>query len=310
MRGKPMSREHVTLPREEVERVIKVLRYAAHPQRSPHADALEAALTASPQAAPEGEPPTRGVPRSTIGPALDEADAAFADWLAHEMPPGTIVSDARWWAPRILRAIRRLASPQVQGGEAVPTGWYLRTGHGDSIHFGPKPPACLMPEAWRPFYATPQRAPGVDSPIADIAVVNRVVAALERDAANSRGGLAYLQTAANIIRNLSALASGPSGVDGYYLACFNHGRPNGLIQWWMPNNAGYTPDLAQAGIYTDLTPGYHDSEDTVPVPVEFIYRLRVRRVVDVGDTLNGAFHSAKALRAALAVAAAQDQGEG
>jgi hypothetical protein len=29
---------------------------------------------------------------------------AFADWLKREMPPGTVISDPAWWAPRILRA--------------------------------------------------------------------------------------------------------------------------------------------------------------------------------------------------------------
>ena len=28
---------------------------------------------------------------------------AFAAWLAREMPPGTIIGDPYWWAPRIAR---------------------------------------------------------------------------------------------------------------------------------------------------------------------------------------------------------------
>lgn len=36
-----MSEETISVPREKLERIIKVLRYAAHPQRSPHADDLE-----------------------------------------------------------------------------------------------------------------------------------------------------------------------------------------------------------------------------------------------------------------------------
>jgi hypothetical protein len=90
--------------------------------------------------------------------------------------------------------------------------------------------------------------------------------------------------------------------DGYYLASFKH-QANGSVMWWMPNNAGYTPDLEQAGVYTELTPGYHDSEHTVPVPVSFINGLRVRRVVDPGDSLNSALWSAKSLRAILAALA-------
>jgi len=76
------------------------------------------------------------------------------------------------------------------------------------------------------------------------------------------------------------------------------------------DNCGYTPDLNQAGVYTELKPGYHDSEDTVPVPVSFIRELRVRRVIDPGDSLNSAFHSAKSLRALLAAASAEGNGNG
>ena len=28
----------------------------------------------------------------------------FADWLAHEMPAGTVIGDPKWWAPRIASA--------------------------------------------------------------------------------------------------------------------------------------------------------------------------------------------------------------
>jgi hypothetical protein len=37
--------------------------------------------------------------------------AAFAEWLAREIPPGTVISDPAWWAPRIYRAA--LASSTV-----------------------------------------------------------------------------------------------------------------------------------------------------------------------------------------------------
>ena len=82
--------------------------------------------------------------------------------------------------------------------------------------------------------------------------------------------------------------------DGFYLATFKH-KDNGAVMWWGPDDAGYTPDLATAGI----TSGYHDNEYTVPVPVGFIKALRVRLVVDPGDSLNKAFWSAKHLRDAL-----------
>lgn len=35
----------------------------------------------------------------------------FADWLAREMPPGTVISSPAWWAPRILRAVARATPP-------------------------------------------------------------------------------------------------------------------------------------------------------------------------------------------------------
>ncbi len=45
--------EFVRVPRDELDRAIKVLRYAAHPHPSPHADALEK-LSAAPSP-PEGD---------------------------------------------------------------------------------------------------------------------------------------------------------------------------------------------------------------------------------------------------------------
>jgi hypothetical protein len=87
--------------------------------------------------------------------------------------------------------------------------------------------------------------------------------------------------------------------EGYYLASFKRSHDRGYVTWWMANDAGYTSDLNQAGIYTELKPGYHDSEYTVPVPVSFIDRLRVRRMIDVGDSDNRALWTAKDLRSAL-----------
>lgn len=93
-------------------------------------------------------------------------------------------------------------------------------------------------------------------------------------------------------------ASTQAPVEGYYLATFKHGG-RGYMLWWGPDNRGYTPDLEQAGIYTSITPGYHDNEETVPVPVALVNGLRLRRMLDVGDTDNDTFLTAKALRAAL-----------
>jgi hypothetical protein len=94
----------------------------------------------------------------------------------------------------------------------------------------------------------------------------------------------------------------PAPVHGFYLACFKHKDLGGSVLWWRPGDAGYSPDLEQAGIYTDLQPGYHDSDHTVPVPVAFIDSLRVRRTVDPGDSLNQMFWSAAKLREALGTA--------
>lgn len=97
----------------------------------------------------------------------------------------------------------------------------------------------------------------------------------------------------------SSLVVGDAGDDGYYLASFKRSHDRGCVVWWMPNDSGYTTDLEQAGIYTEIKKGYHDSEYTVPVPVSFVRGLRVRRMVDVGDSLNRALWTAESLRAAM-----------
>jgi hypothetical protein len=140
-----------------------------------------AALTASPQAAPEGEwrmvpvEPTEAMLNVGTGGARGLKRALWQEMVSAAPSPsqggqvtgwrmvdGVAVFSVKANTPGVSdqEFVRyddytTAASPQVKDGEAVPTGWYLRTGHGDSIHFGPKPPACLMPEAWRPFYAAP-----------------------------------------------------------------------------------------------------------------------------------------------------------
>lgn len=94
----------------------------------------------------------------------------------------------------------------------------------------------------------------------------------------------------------------PTSANGgpYFIACFK--RPHtGYLTWWRPDNAGYTNDLAQAGTYPTFIPNYHDNEETVPVPVAFVSQFggRIRRMIDIGDSGNQCFHSARALREAL-----------
>ncbi len=45
----------------------------------------------------------RGWEDRTIATLVADAEAVeqFAVWLEREMPPGTVISDPRWWAPRI-----------------------------------------------------------------------------------------------------------------------------------------------------------------------------------------------------------------
>ena len=46
--------------------------------------------------------------------AQGEADGTFAEWLAHEMPAGTIIGDPAWWANRIARQYAKRATPAVR----------------------------------------------------------------------------------------------------------------------------------------------------------------------------------------------------
>lgn len=49
-----------------------------------------------------------------------EREALFEDWLIREMPPGTVIGDPKWWAPRILRA--------ALGGTFINEGTKIREG--------------------------------------------------------------------------------------------------------------------------------------------------------------------------------------
>lgn len=45
---------------------------------------------------------------------------AFTDWLCREMPPGTIISDPAWWAPKIARAMLAAAPEAPAQGSTFP----------------------------------------------------------------------------------------------------------------------------------------------------------------------------------------------
>lgn len=52
----------------------------------------------------------------------------------------------------------------------------------------------------------------------------------------------------------------------YFLISLKHTRATDqFITLWRDNNAGYTLSLKGAGLYHNIEPGYHDSENTLPV---------------------------------------------
>ncbi len=105
----------------------------------------------------------------------------------------------------------------------------------------------------------------------------------------------------SVAERIRRTAPTPASVpDGFYLASFKHKDRGDAMMWWGPDNAGYTTDIEQAGIYTEIAPGYHDSDHTVPVPVSFLDGCRIRRTLDPDDSKNRAFWSAADLRAAIA----------
>ncbi len=64
--------------------------------------------------------PSESSPESVVVPKLMPQE--FSDWLESQMPPRTIISDTKWWAPKIYRAAIRAAirapSPDAQKGES------------------------------------------------------------------------------------------------------------------------------------------------------------------------------------------------
>ena len=116
---------------------------------------------------------------------------------------------------------------------------------------------------------------------------------------NDSSDVRLLRDGAKAIRDLAAAQVGSKDADGFYLACYKRSLLGSPVLWWQPNDAGYTTDLNQAGIYLDPKPGYHDSDHTVPVPVSFLQGRRIRHEIDPGDSDNTMFFTAFALRTAL-----------
>lgn len=90
----------------------------------------------------------------------------------------------------------------------------------------------------------------------------------------------------------------------FLLVSFKRRFADGLVIFWGPNAAGYTPDLSRAGTYTAEEAARHEDPETVAVPVEWVYQnARIRTVIDKGDShkpKNNIFWSASNLRHALA----------
>jgi hypothetical protein len=61
----------------------------------------------------------------------DAVEVAFSDWLVSQMPPGTVIGNPQWWAPRILRALRNLTP--AGGGDGARLGFVLRRIQGTGL---------------------------------------------------------------------------------------------------------------------------------------------------------------------------------
>ena len=88
----------------------------------------------------------------------------------------------------------------------------------------------------------------------------------------------------------------------YFLVSFKRRFADGLVIFWGPNAAGYTPDIKGAGAYTADEAAKHEDAETVAVPTQWVHEnCRIRVVIDQGDThaTKGMFWNADNLRAAV-----------
>jgi hypothetical protein len=232
------------------------------------AAAAIAALTASPQAAPEGE----------IIKALDRVLGEKLEAENGDDDLGSTCVSAAYSAlafcEKYADAIRRLASPQVQGGEArKPDGYHyvyphwaggtiIRMSHGEEVN-GARPIKAIPYWYERPP-ATPQRAPGVDALRSAFYMV-------------SPRNLTANEFVDKVRALEAALASGPSGVDG-----------------WVRVPREPTQAMRDAG-----QAAHHEAEEAIHAGGEenwTRFGLRAKRAAHVYE--------------AMIAAAAQDQGEG
>jgi hypothetical protein len=202
------------MSREHIHRVIDRIAYALKDNDTRTRDIAElrrlvdAALTASPQAASEGDEYEVRADGQRV--RKDRWEAGFRSIVTYIVGPRT-----EFEIPDIVERVRQLASPQVQGGEAVAWVEVKDTHEGPYDFHGMK----LLPPGKHHLYATPQRAPGVDALIAkwrreadecDINALEADSIGLNDAAKASDRHATHLRTCAD---ELAALASGPSGVD-------------------------------------------------------------------------------------------------
>jgi len=268
-------------------------------------NAIEAALTASPQAAPEGEW-TRDV-------------IALLDELLADRTVRLRFSDEAF--ARIARLRQQAASPQAQGGEArdvdgnpcypVDPGplWREDKPEGCLTHLRSVPGCYSCDERiaqWQAKAATPQRAPGVDE-----AMVERLATWFTRNAQVKlhRDGRAttaddYREHARAALE--AALASGPSGVDCSQLWCLHIEGPDEVHAAPSWEHAQKAADLFNAAFSGPSA----QMEVTMRAEVAPWPHSAASHAKDVGRFIVDWLIPRWQLKALAAAPAAQDQGEG